>query len=135
MCSLNSYQNNYGVNCGQLRINCSIERRQITLIFIVLWKMFAPQLIHVHSRSRQYGAHASARFYFDIDSSKYNIKIRLRHEKLPRDTHCFMLTVFDIDGVEMRRNTEKKMLGMKNHFDISGSIEIRQVDIAGVACI
>ena len=27
------------------------------------------------------------------------------------------------------------MLGMKNHFDISGSIEIRQVDIAGVACI
>ena len=27
------------------------------------------------------------------------------------------------------------MLGMKNHFDISGSIEIRKVDIAGVACI
>ena len=27
------------------------------------------------------------------------------------------------------------MLGMKNHFDISGSIEIREVDIAGVACI
>ena len=27
------------------------------------------------------------------------------------------------------------MLGMKNHFDISGSIGIRQVDIAGVACI
>ena len=26
------------------------------------------------------------------------------------------------------------MLGMKNHFDISGSIEIRKVDIAGVAC-
>ena len=26
------------------------------------------------------------------------------------------------------------MLGMKNHFDISGSIEIREVDIAGVAC-
>ena len=25
------------------------------------------------------------------------------------------------------------MLGMKNHFDISGSIEIREVDIAGVA--
>ena len=24
------------------------------------------------------------------------------------------------------------MLGMKNHFDISGSIEIREVDIAGV---
>ena len=23
---------------------------------------------------------------------------------------------------------------MKNHFDISGSIEIREVDIAGVAC-
>ena len=46
-----------------------------------------------------------------------------------------MLTVFDIDGVEMQRNTEKKMLGMKNHFDISGSIEIREVDIAGVACI
>ena len=34
-----------------------------------------------------------------------------------------MLTVFDIDGVEMQRNIEKKMLGMKNHFDISGSIE------------
>ena len=27
------------------------------------------------------------------------------------------------------------MLGIKNHFDISGSIEIREVDIAGVACI
>ena len=26
------------------------------------------------------------------------------------------------------------MLGMKNHFDISGSIKIREVDIAGVAC-
>ena len=26
------------------------------------------------------------------------------------------------------------MLGMKNHFDISGSIEIREVDKAGVAC-
>ena len=26
------------------------------------------------------------------------------------------------------------MLGMKNHYDISGSIEIREVDIAGVAC-
>ena len=25
------------------------------------------------------------------------------------------------------------MLGMKNHFDISGSIEIREVDIAGVS--
>ena len=24
---------------------------------------------------------------------------------------------------------------MKNHFDISGSIEIREVDIAGVACM
>ena len=28
----------------------------------------------------------------------------------------------------------EKMLGMKNHFDISDSIEIREVDIAGVAC-
>ena len=27
------------------------------------------------------------------------------------------------------------MLGMKNYFNISGSIEIREVDIAGVACI
>ena len=27
------------------------------------------------------------------------------------------------------------MLGMKNHFDISGSIEICEVDIAGVACM
>ena len=27
------------------------------------------------------------------------------------------------------------MLGMKNHFNISDSIEIREVDIAGVACI
>ena len=27
------------------------------------------------------------------------------------------------------------MLEMKNHFDISDSIEIREVDIAGVACI
>ena len=26
------------------------------------------------------------------------------------------------------------MLGMKNHFDISGCIEIREVEIAGVAC-
>ena len=26
------------------------------------------------------------------------------------------------------------MFGMKNHFDISDSIEIREVDIAGVAC-
>ena len=29
----------------------------------------------------------------------------------------------------------EKMLGMKNHFDISDSIEICEVDIAGVACI
>ena len=27
------------------------------------------------------------------------------------------------------------MLGMKNHFDISGSIDIREVDIVGVACL
>ena len=27
------------------------------------------------------------------------------------------------------------MLGMKNHFDISGSIEIREVHIVGVACM
>ena len=27
------------------------------------------------------------------------------------------------------------MLGMKNHFDTSDIIEIREVDIAGVACI
>ena len=27
------------------------------------------------------------------------------------------------------------MLGMKNHFDISDSIQICEVDIAGVACI
>ena len=45
-----------------------------------------------------------------------------------------MLTVFDIDGVEMQRNIEKKMLGMKNYFHISGSIEIRKVDIARMAC-
>ena len=32
------------------------------------------------------------------------------------------------------RKYRDKMLGMKNHFDISGSIEIRKVDIAGVAC-
>ena len=35
----------------------------------------------------------------------------------------------------MQENIEKKKLGMKNHFDISGSIEIREVKIAGVACI
>ena len=46
-----------------------------------------------------------------------------------------MLTVFDIDGVEMQRNNREKILGMKNHFDVSDSIEIREVDIAGVACI
>ena len=45
------------------------------------------------------------------------------------------VNLFDIDGVEMQRNIEKKMLGMKHHFDISGSIEIREVDIAGVAYI
>ena len=45
-----------------------------------------------------------------------------------------MLTFFDTDEVEMQRNREK-MLGMKNHFDTSGSIEIREVDIAGVACL
>ena len=28
----------------------------------------------------------------------------------------------------------EKMLGMKNHVDISDSIEIREVDIAGVTC-
>ena len=27
------------------------------------------------------------------------------------------------------------MFGMKNHFDISDSIEIRKVDIVGVTCI
>ena len=29
---------------------------------------------------------------------------------------------------------EKKMLGMKNHFDINDSIKLCEVDIAGVAC-
>ena len=44
-----------------------------------------------------------------------------------------MLTVFDI--VEMQRhNYREKTLGMKNHFDISGSIKIREVDIVGMAC-
>ena len=38
-----------------------------------------------------------------------------------------MLTIFDID--------REKMLGMKNHFDKSGSIEIRKVDIAGVVSL
>ena len=45
-----------------------------------------------------------------------------------------MLTVFDIDGVEMQRYIEKNV-GNENHFDISDSIEIREVNIAGVACI
>ena len=27
------------------------------------------------------------------------------------------------------------MLGMENHFDISGGMAIREVDIAGLACI
>ena len=36
--------------------------------------------------------------------------------------------------LKCKENIEKKMLGMNNHFDISGSIEIREVDIAGVAC-
>ena len=31
VCSVNSHQNSCGVNCGQLRINCSVERRLITL--------------------------------------------------------------------------------------------------------
>ena len=51
----------------------SKESRSLKLIFIVVWKMSAPQLKHVHSRSR-YGAHANADFYFDIESSKYNTK-------------------------------------------------------------
>ena len=46
-----------------------------------------------------------------------------------------MLTVFDIDGAELQKIYREKMLGMKNHIDISDSIEIREVDIAGVACI
>ena len=29
----------------------------------------------------------------------------------------------------------EKMLGMKNHFNVSDSIEIREVNIVGVACI
>ena len=45
-----------------------------------------------------------------------------------------MLTVFDIDGVEMQRNIEKKCWEEKITLTC-GSIEIREVDIAGVACI
>ena len=41
-----------------------------------------------------------------------------------------MLTIFDVDRVEMQRYIEKKMLGMKNHFDIRDSIEIREVHLA-----
>ena len=41
--------------------------------------------------------------------------------------------VFDIDRLNAKKYREK-MLGMKNHFDISGSIEMWEVDIAGVAC-
>ena len=46
-----------------------------------------------------------------------------------------MLTIFDIDRVEMQRYIEKKMLGMKNHFDISDGIEIREVNIAGAVVV
>ena len=35
----------------------------------------------------------------------------------------------------MELKYREKMLGMRNHFDISDSIEISEVDIAGVACI
>ena len=48
-----------------------------------------------------------------------------------------MLTVFDIDGVEMQRNIEKKCWKSLRHniyIYICGSIEIRDVDIAGVGC-
>ena len=45
-----------------------------------------------------------------------------------------MLTVFDKDEVEMQRYIEKKLWEWKNHFDISGSIKIREANIAGVAC-
>ena len=65
-------------------------------------------------------------FDIDIGSSKYNRKYIWGMKKSPRDTRCFKLTVFDIDGVER--------LGMKKRFDISDSIEIPDVDIAGVAC-
>ena len=61
-------------------------------------------------------------FDFDIGSSKYNRKYVKGMKKSPRDTRCFMLTVFHIDGVEMQINIEKKMLGMKNRFFISDSI-------------
>ena len=47
-------------------------------------------------------------FYFDISSSKDNRKYVLGMKKSPRDTRCFMLTVFDIDEVEMQRNIENK---------------------------
>ena len=45
-------------------------------------------------------------FYFNIGSS--NMSRPLGHEKSPRDIHCFMLTIFDIDKVEMQRFIEKK---------------------------
>ena len=47
-----------------------------------------------------------------------------------------MLTVFDME-LKFKDTCiyREKMLGMENHFDISDSIEIREVDIAGVACI
>ena len=35
----------------------------ILLLFLtVVWKIFTPQVIHVHSQSRQFGAFASADF-------------------------------------------------------------------------
>ena len=55
-------------------------------------------------------------------------------KKSHRDTRYFLLTIFDIDVVEMQRN-KRKNLGMKNRFDLSDSIEICEFDIAGVACI
>ena len=74
--------------------------------------MFAPPLAHVHSRSR-HGTHESAGFYFDRQNQNIIENRSRARKKSPRDIRCFVLTVFDIDRVEIQRNVERKKVNLK----------------------
>ena len=90
---------------------------------------------HVHSRSRQYGAYASADFFFDIDSSKYNRKLVLgmkNHLELPgtrvKLTKCYLSgiiiyiklgriisTTREVESMSLETKHQRKILVIKGN--------------------
>ena len=104
------------------------------MFLTIVWKMFAPQLMHIRSRSRQYGVLARADFFTSTQAVANLIENTSRAWKITSRYPLLHVNRFRHRRSWNAKIYREKMLGMKNHFDISDSIDIREVDIAGVAC-